>query len=1121
MSLIGWWKLDGDAVDSSVNKNDGTITSATTSAGVIGQCLNFNGVDEYVKLNSDIYNNTYSELSISFWINTNTDSPSTYGMAIYRNNDTTIGTSTWFGGVVTGTNELVATIGSGSGPGWTGGRTGIIASSGTWYHVVCSWNGTTAITYVNGIQKVEYALLASNFVNKAADTRFGASGDASGYLLNALVDDVRIYNHALSLKEVKDLSQAKVLHYKMDNFQEPTTNIYDLSVSDRCWSSSSGNICTFKTTTSNNSYTIIGTASPVGCYAYVYPLFTTTNVHHTLSFNIKNNDNVDLTVSIKIRDGNNGSNLVSAQVNIINEGQTKYLTVTTTTPVSLSQATASISLYCNATDGYINAEVTNIQFESKDHATPFVVGSRLGTVYDSSGYDNHGTLTESTTPHWVDTSKIGTGCYKFNGTDEKITVPYNSSFDFERTDSFSICLWCKRNAYGGTILTNSLGTYGSPGYGITDYSSESQFRIYLSGTTNGNDLIKDFNYPTGYINQEWGFLVVTYDGSISYNGLLLYWDGVAVSGDNIRLTLTETTLINNPLLINRNDFDGDIDDVRIYGTVLSSDYIKELYNVRASIDEYGNFYAQEFIEYNTYDESIGTNNLVLNGNLKYEDNTNFSSFTYDIDKYLYRTNASFTYITSDYIPIDEDCIYAGQCDIKDGTIGVNPGNFYYGYACYDKDYNFINYQSVTHYTNTETTLASTLSNGDTTVYLTSAVNWQISTASTSLRYIAVWNTGEYPDYTYTKLYEHYTNSETSGNTVTLDAAWDQGTISAGTPVANASAGSTYNYKYASNVTAPLNWTTYGGITYTSTGWVINQGSNNFRYGTKYIRMLFLMNRNAVPTTTTTYMKDIKFWNTTKGQLLYDSNNIVKLESNGAFNAQEFDEVGPTLDLEGWWKFDEGTGLIAYDSSGNKNNGNLINTPIWVSGINGNAIEFDGTSNQYINCNLSDNCDFTTEDFSISFWQKGETSTSDNIRLICRGIYTVEGWEVFSGGGLISLRTYNGSSYEAHCPIDDDGEFHHVVITKSGTEVIMYIDKDSKSVTGSACETLTSSDEDFLIGIYYNRVSYEFNGIIDDVRVYSRLLSASEVNQLYNYGLNTTLKMYDNGVLYTKEINELI
>ena len=55
-------------------------------------------------------------------------------------------------------------------------------------------------------------------------------------------------------------------------------------------------------------------------------------------------------------------------------------------------------------------------------------------------------------------------------------------------------------------------------------------------------------------------------------------------------------------------------------------------------------------------------------------------------------------------------------------------------------------------------------------------------------------------------------------------------------------------------------------------------------------------------------------------------------------------MGP--DMVGYWPLDNGTGTTAYDHSGNENHGTLYNEPTWVDGINGKALEFDG-SNDYV------------------------------------------------------------------------------------------------------------------------------------------------------------------------------
>jgi hypothetical protein len=49
----------------------------------------------------------------------------------------------------------------------------------------------------------------------------------------------------------------------------------------------------------------------------------------------------------------------------------------------------------------------------------------------------------------------------------------------------------------------------------------------------------------------------------------------------------------------------------------------------------------------------------------------------------------------------------------------------------------------------------------------------------------------------------------------------------------------------------------------------------------------------------------------------------------------------TTGLVGHWKFDEGSGITAGDSSGNNNTGTLTNGPTWTTGKLGGALSFDG------------------------------------------------------------------------------------------------------------------------------------------------------------------------------------
>ena len=92
-------------------------------------------------------------------------------------------------------------------------------------------------------------------------------------------------------------------------------------------------------------------------------------------------------------------------------------------------------------------------------------------------------------------------------------------------------------------------------------------------------------------------------------------------------------------------------------------------------------------------------------------------------------------------------------------------------------------------------------------------------------------------------------------------------------------------------------------------------------------------------------------------------------------------------LIGWWKFDETSGTVAYDSSGNGNNGSLRNGPTWTNGKIGGALSLDGVDDHVLTTLKS------PSNFTISAWVK----TSDQLA----NIASVNGsWIFWINGGRL-------------------------------------------------------------------------------------------------------------------------
>ncbi len=153
----------------------------------------------------DAADDDFSAMTIAAWFKPTSFTPDRWRTPFHRNDGTSVGSSVFFIATVSGTNQIVSTIGSGSGAvgGYMAGATGITAEIDTWYYVVNSWDGTNARVFVDGVQKGSYLLSSAAFTNKTATTRVGASGNGTGYLFNGVIDDVRLYSRAYTAEEIR------------------------------------------------------------------------------------------------------------------------------------------------------------------------------------------------------------------------------------------------------------------------------------------------------------------------------------------------------------------------------------------------------------------------------------------------------------------------------------------------------------------------------------------------------------------------------------------------------------------------------------------------------------------------------------------------------------------------------------------------------------------------------------------------------------------------------------------------------------------------------------------------------------------------------------------------------
>ena len=215
-------------------------------------------------------------------------------------------------------------------------------------------------------------------------------------------------------------------------------------------------------------------------------------------------------------------------------------------------------------------------------------------------------------------------------------------------------------------------------------------------------------------------------------------------------------------------------------------------------------------------------------------------------------------------------------------------------------------------------------------------------------------------------------------------------------------------------------------------------------------------------------------------------------------------------LVGWWTMDgKNTINNISDSSGQGNTGYLfgqISTTTSLGKI-GQAVNFDGVDD-YVSVS-SGSMLVTSDDWTASTWIRS-TGNAGNYR-----VAFANGDAVGGGGGRAGFQMGITSSQKFFVAtiVGADSEeetlslssasldtWYHLVVRKSGTDSSVYVNGvlDKSATLSSATMDNTGNDLNTLIGVASGN-SDPWNGSIDDVRIYNRVLTSTEIRQLYNMG----------------------
>ncbi len=224
-----------------------------------------------------------------------------------------------------------------------------------------------------------------------------------------------------------------------------------------------------------------------------------------------------------------------------------------------------------------------------------------------------------------------------------------------------------------------------------------------------------------------------------------------------------------------------------------------------------------------------------------------------------------------------------------------------------------------------------------------------------------------------------------------------------------------------------------------------------------------------------------------------------------WNFRTMPEFDPNLDLIGWWQFEEGVDIVAFDSVGG-NHGSLKGDTSWVTGQIGDyALDFDGAGDGvYLDpsAGTGSPLNIYNSDLTISSWVKF-TGTGGTI------VARSKPWFTAYRMGVLTDQAYIGTykNGPGHWGLNTDGilgseTWYHIVgvFDRNGDTGRVYVN-GIKEAEGAMTIDPLSLDASTKIGCRNDTSDIVFNGTIDDVRIYNKVLSSGEIWQIFQEGLD--------------------
>ena len=197
---------------------------------------------------------------------------------------------------------------------------------------------------------------------------------------------------------------------------------------------------------------------------------------------------------------------------------------------------------------------------------------------------------------------------------------------------------------------------------------------------------------------------------------------------------------------------------------------------------------------------------------------------------------------------------------------------------------------------------------------------------------------------------------------------------------------------------------------------------------------------------------------------------------------------PPPGLVAAYAFDEGTGSVAVDASGNGHQGAIVGAAWTTGGRYGGALSFNG-NNAYVG--LGSLGTFYRDSFTLEAWVQKQSGNKNDVAVV--GTWNGNGPMLWVDHIATRYHLTLGGSFSSYLDSGVNptaGVWQHLAATFDGTTARIYI--DGTQVASRPVTSSVGTSDTWRIGAYAGVPAGFFDGVIDNVRIYDRALSTAEI-----------------------------